>query len=337
MIPAYARIAHKKLRAKLHDIEKFNETSEFVKEINKNYELGIITSGISYAHCLDAAPEASILKIGLTYPLPIERMKAFAAKVKRCVVVEEGDPILFEACRVNGINAEGKDEMYRFGELNVNRIRRILNNDTSAEAQPPAGKPPQLCIGCPHRKAYETLRDLSCIVTGDIGCYTLGVLPPFEAVDTCVCMGASIGTGLGMRHVLSEAEARRVVSVIGDSTFMHTGVNGIVEMVYNRPKTGHVVLILDNSTTAMTGLQEHPGTGRKLDHTPAPKIIIEDMIKAMGVDNVDICDPTKDQAGFEELLKTRLASNDLSVIIARRPCILAAVKVKKYEAQCGGN
>jgi indolepyruvate ferredoxin oxidoreductase alpha subunit len=227
--------------------------------------------------------------------------------------------------------------MYRFGELNVNRIRRILNNDTSAEAQPPAGKPPQLCIGCPHRKAYETLRDLSCIVTGDIGCYTLGVLPPFEAVDTCVCMGASIGTGLGMRHVLTEAEARKVVSVIGDSTFMHTGVNGIVEMVYNRPKTGHVVLILDNSTTAMTGLQEHPGTGRKLDHTPAPKIIIEDMIKAMGVDNVDICDPTKDQAGFEELLKARLASNDLSVIIARRPCILAAVKEKKYEAQCGGN
>jgi indolepyruvate ferredoxin oxidoreductase alpha subunit len=108
-------------------------------------------------------------------------------------------------------------------------------------------------------------------------------------------------------------------------------------MVYNRPKTGHVVLILDNSTTAMTGLQEHPGTGRKLDHTPAPKIIIEDMIKAMGVDNVDICDPTKDQAGFEELLKARLASNDLSVIIARRPCILAAVKEKKYEAQCGGN
>jgi indolepyruvate ferredoxin oxidoreductase alpha subunit len=337
MIPAYARIAHKKLRAKLHNIEKFNETSEFVKEINKSDELGIITSGISYAHCLDAAPEASILKIGLTYPLPIERMKAFAAKVKRCVVVEEGDPILFEACRVNGINVEGKDEMYRFGELNVNRIRRILNNDTSAEAQPPAGKPPQLCIGCPHRKAYETLRDLSCIVTGDIGCYTLGVLPPFEAVDTCVCMGASIGTGLGMRRVLPEAEARRVVSVIGDSTFMHTGVNGIVEMVYNRPETGHVVLILDNSTTAMTGLQEHPGTGRKLDHTPAPKIIIEDMIKAMGVDNVDICDPTKDQAGFEELLKTRLASNDLSVIIARRPCILAAVKMKKYEAQCGGN
>jgi indolepyruvate ferredoxin oxidoreductase alpha subunit len=337
MIPAYARIAHKKLRAKLHDIEKFNETSEFVKEINKSDELGIITSGISYAHCLDAAPEASILKIGLTYPLPIERMRAFAAKVKHCIVVEEGDPILFEACRINGINAEGKDEMYRFGELNVNRIRRILNNDTSAEAQPPAGKPPQLCIGCPHRKAYETLRDLSCIVTGDIGCYTLGVLPPFEAVDTCVCMGASIGTGLGMRHVLTEAEARKVVSVIGDSTFMHTGVNGIVEMVYNRPKTGHVVLILDNSTTAMTGLQEHPGTGRKLDHTPAPKIIIEDMIKAMGVDNVDICDPTKDQAGFEELLKARLASNDLSVIIARRPCILAAVKEKKYEAQCGGN
>ena len=135
-----------------------------------------------------------------------------------------------------------------------------------------------------------------------------------------------------MRHTLPENEARKVVSVIGDSTFWHTGVNGIVEMVYNRPATGHVVVILDNSTTAMTGMQENPGTGRKLDHTPAPgKLVIEDVVKAMGVDNVDVIDTTLENEKFRELLKKRLASNDLTVIIARRPCVLAMVKIKSYE------
>ena len=331
MIPAFARVAHRKLRARLSAIAEFNEQGEFIREIRGGTELGIITSGISYMHVRDAAPEASVLKLGLTYPLPIERIRRFAAGVKRCWVVEEGDPILYEACRVAGIPVEGKAEMYRFGELSVARVRRLLAGDTTPEPVPAPGKPPQLCVGCPHRRAYEVLRDNHCIVTGDIGCYTLGVLPPFEAVDTCVCMGASVTTGLGLRHALPEAEARRVVSVIGDSTFLHTGINGIVEMVYNRPKYGHVVVILDNSITAMTGMQENPSTGRKLDHSPAPKVVLEEVVKAIGVDHVDICDPTLDRASFETVLRERLASNDLSVIITRRPCLLAAVKAKSYE------
>ena len=333
MIPAYARIAHKNLRKKLADIAALSEESAvYTKEIINGSELGIITSGISYHHCREAAPDASIFKLSLTYPLPVEKLKAFADKVKRCVVVEEGDPILYEACKVMGLDVEGKAEMYRFGELNVERVRRILNNDLSAEPQPLPGKPPQLCVGCPHRKSYEALKALNCIVTGDIGCYTLGVLPPFEAVDTCVCMGASVTTGLGLRRVLPEAEARRVVSVLGDSTFWHTGINGIVDMVYNKPATGHVVMVLDNSITAMTGLQGHPGTGRKLDHTPAEKrLIIEDTVKAMGVDNVDIIDPLTEQDKLRAVLAERLASNDTTVIIARRACILGAVKAKSYE------
>ena len=253
--------------------------------------------------------------------------------MKRCVVVEEGDPILADACRALRLKVESKAEMYRFGELNVTRVRRILTGDVSPEPAPTPGKPPQLCNGCPHRKSYEALKALNCIVTGDIGCYTLGVLPPFEALDTCVCMGASITTGLGLRKVLPEREARRVVSVLGDSTFWHTGINGIVEMIYNKPATGHVVMILDNSITAMTGLQEHPGTGRKLDHTPAAgKLVIEETVKAMGVDHVDIVDPLNEQDKLRALLAERLASNDTSVIISRRSCILAAVKIKSYEA-----
>ncbi|MDD4318294.1 MAG: thiamine pyrophosphate-dependent enzyme [Victivallaceae bacterium] len=332
MVPAFARSAHRALRGKLAELAQFNESSDgLVTEFKRDHYVGIISSGISVQHSLEADHEASVLQLKMTYPLPLERIAKFAAEVERCIVIEEGDPWLENQLRAAGIKIEGKPEMYRFGELNVTRVRRILTGDVSPETVAPAGKPPQLCIGCPHRKAFETLRDLDCIVSGDIGCYTLGVMAPFNAMDTCVCMGASIGVALGMRQVLPEEQARRVVSVIGDSTFMHSGLTGIADMVYNRPPTGHVVLILDNHTTAMTGLQEHAATGRSLDHTPAPQIAIENVIKAMGVDNVDICDPTKDSNAFEALLKQRLASNDVSVIIARRPCILALAKIKQYE------
>lgn len=226
---------------------------------------------------------------------------------------------------------EGKADLYRFGELNVARVQRILANDNSPEAAPPKGKPPALCQGCPYRPVYEILRKLDCIVAGDIGCYTLGVLPPFEAMDTCVCMGASITVGLGMRHVLPEAQARRVVSIIGDSTFVHSGISGLVEMIYNPPATGHVVLILDNGTTAMTGQQEHPGTGRTLDHDPTGKVVIEKVAAGLGIKHVDVVDPLLDPAGFESLLTQRLAGNEVSVIVARRPCLLAAGKIREYE------
>ena len=170
-------------------------------------------------------------------------------------------------------------------------------------------------------------------MAGDIGCYTLGVLPPFEAMDSCVCMGASVTVGLGLRHVLPPEQAKRVVSVIGDSTFVHSGITGLVDMVYNPPPTGHVVVILDNGTTAMTGLQEHPATGRTLDHKKTGRLVVEDLAKAIGINSVVIVDPATDPDGFEKLLTDRLASGDLSLIIARRPCLLAAGKIKEYERQ----
>ncbi len=332
MVPAFARPAHRELRRKLAELAEYNDSSDLTVEHRRGDKLGIIASGISVQHSLDAAPEASVLQLKMTYPLPLGRIAKFVASVDRCVVVEEGDPWLENQLRAAGLQVEGKPAMYRFGELNVNRVRRILNGDVSPEPAPPAGKPPQLCPGCPHRKVFETLRDLQAIVSGDIGCYTLGVMPPFSAIDTCVCMGGSIGVALGMRQVLPEAEARKVVSVIGDSTFMHSGLTGIADMVYNRPPTGHLVLILDNYTTAMTGLQEHAGTGRKLDHTPAPQVIIENVVKAMGVDNVDVIDHVIKPEEFVELVQKRLASNDISVIVARRPCILALAKIKQYES-----
>ena len=259
-------------------------------------------------HVREAAPDAAVLKLGLTYPLPLERIRQFAAGVERCLIVEEGDPYLFEQIRAAGIEVDQKPEMFRFGELDVSRVRRILANDTSPEAALPPGKPPALCVSCPHRITFELLRKLDCIVAGDIGCYTLGVLPPFEAMDFQLCMGASIGMGLGLRHVLPAEQARRVVSVIGDSTFVHSGITGLVEMVYNPPPTGHVVLILDNGTTAMTGLQEHPATGRTLGHEPTGRLVIEDLARSLGVANVVVIDPTANTETFEQVVRNALGA-----------------------------
>ena len=331
MIPAYAKPAHHRLRQKMDEIAAWNEREGPYRLYEGDPSLGIIATGIAAVHAREAAPEARMLVLGMTYPLPMQRIRAFAASVDRLVVVEEGDPVLRDALRAAAIPAEGKPDMYRFGELNVARVRRILAGDTTPEPAPPKGKPPELCQGCSHRDVFEVLRDMGCIVSGDIGCYTLGVLPPFSAMDTCVCMGASIGVGLGLRHVLPDDEAKRVVSVIGDSTFVHSGITGIAEMVYNPPKTGHVVVILDNGTTAMTGQQEHPGTGRTLQHDPTGKISFEGLARAMGVQNVHVVEHVDTDSSLEPLLKDLLAKPETALVVVRQPCVLAAPKIRFYE------
>jgi indolepyruvate ferredoxin oxidoreductase alpha subunit len=332
MIPAYARPAHRRLRQKLVEIQEASEQSPLNRVLPGNRSLGIITSGISYMHAREAMPDAAVLKLGFTYPLPLKKIAEFAAGVDRCLVIEEGDPWLVEAIRAAGVKVEGKPEMYRFGELDVTRVRRILNRDTSPEPAKPPGKPPQLCEACQYRLVFEALRKRDCIVAGDIGCYTLGVLQPFEAIDTCVCMGASLGVGLGMRHVLPSEQARRVVSIIGDSTFMHSGISGLLEMVYNPPPDGHVLVILDNATTAMTGHQEHPGTGRTLNHEPTNKVALEDIARALGVQRVHVVEPRVGANSFESVLDECLASRELCVIIARRPCILIVKRLRELES-----
>ena len=331
MIPAYAKPAHLRLRKTLAEIAAWNDAEGPNQWVAGSSSLGIVTSGVAFQYVREAAPEASVLKLGMTYPLPVERMRAFAESVDLCYVIEEGDPYLLEAARTAGIAVEGKPEMYRFGELNTNRVRRILNEDTSPEQKRAPGKPPALCPGCPHRSVYTILKELNCIVAGDIGCYSLGVLPPFEAIDALVCMGASIGMGLGLRHSLPPEQARRVVSVIGDSTFVHSGITGLVEMVYNPPESGHVLLILDNGTTAMTGMQEHPGTGRTLTHAKTGTVVFEDLARSLGVRNVHVIDPITESEKFKTLIQSCLETPELSVVIARRDCLLAAGSIREYE------
>lgn len=333
MIPAYARAAHRRLRQKLAEIAAWNEAGPLNTVFEAGRQLGIITSGVAYAHARDAAPEASVLKLGMTHPLPLELIRSFAGFVERCFVLEEGDPYLVEAIRAAGIAVEGKAEMYRHGEFDVARVRRILAGDTSPEPAKPPGKPPQLCDACSYRQVFGTLHEMQAIVAGDIGCYTLGALAPFEAMDTCVCMGASLGVGLGLRHVLPADQAKRVVSIIGDSTFVHSGISGLVEMVYNPPPNGHVLIILDNSTTAMTGHQEHPGTGRTLQHTTTGRVRFEELARGLGIRRVHVVEPRLGSDEFARVLQDCLNSGELAVIIVRRPCILIAKQLKEYERQ----
>ena len=331
MIPAYARPAHQRLREKLAEIQEWNETSPLNRIVPGGKQLGIIASGVAFMHAREAAPDAAALKLGFTYPLPMKKIAEFARSVDRCVVVEEGDPYLVDAIRAAGIAVEGKAEMYRLGELDVSRVRRLLKHDLSPEPDKPPGKPPRLCDACQYRLVFDALRRRDCIVAGDIGCYTLGVLPPFEAIDSCVCMGASLGVGLGLRHVLPPEQARRVVSVIGDSTFVHSGISGLVEMIYNPPPDGHVLIILDNSTTAMTGHQENPATGRKLTHEPTHKLVLEDLARSLGVKRVHVIEPRAGSNEFGQVLDECLASGDLCVIIARRPCLLIVKRLRELE------
>ncbi|MDD3179191.1 MAG: thiamine pyrophosphate-dependent enzyme [Opitutaceae bacterium] len=334
MVPGHARPAHRRLRAKMAEMEIWNDTQGPNRIERRQSTLGIVTAGISYHHAREAAPDASVLKLGLSYPLPLSLIRSFAASVDRCVVIEENDPWLATACRAAGIKVEAKDDaIFRYGELNVDRVRRILAHDSRPDPVAPRGKPPELCPGCPHRSSFEVMKELDCIVSGDIGCYTLAALPPLAAMDMMIDMGAAIGMGLGLRHVLPREQARRVVSVIGDSTFLHGGLPGLVEMAYNPPETGHVLVILDNGTTAMTGQQEHPGTGRRLDGSGTYRVSYEDMARAAGIKNVFSVNPIRERAKFKSLLAESLAKDELTVLIARSPCILAAGRITAWEKE----
>lgn len=331
IVPAFARPMHKVLRQKMAEVEAWNNAAGPNPVLgNPSGTLGIITNGVTALHSLEAAPDAKILKLGMVYPLPMDTILEFIDSVDECVVIEESDPFIQTEVLAAGGNVRPRLERYRYGELDVVRVKRILAGDDSDEPVPPKGKPPQLCEGCPHRSSFKILKELGCTVTGDIGCYTLGVLAPFDAMDTCLCMGGSIGVGLGMRHVLPETQARKVVSVIGDSTFMHSGLTGIADMVYNRPAFGHVVVILDNGTTAMTGLQENPSTGRTMDHkSKAGVVSLEATCQAMGVDRVVIADPVREGDFLKQTLSDAMASNELTVVIVRRPCVLAMARDAK--------
>lgn len=324
MLPGFARRAHRRLREKLDDIAGWANTAGVTRHLVGGAKLGVICSGVTAMHVSEALPDASLLVVRMCHPAPINAMREFAASVERCLVVEEGDPVLFETAMAAGVKVEPTPRDFRFGELNVQRVQRIAKNEPDLVDETPSPTAPSLCPGCPHRAVFGILSKHNLIVAGDIGCYTLGALAPFTAIDSVICMGASIGVGLGLRHTLSHDDQRRVVSIIGDSTLVHSGIAGLVEMVYNAPETGHVVIVMDNETTAMTGQQEHPATGRTLNRKATARLSLEQLASAIGVQRVEVIDPCLDTDRLETTLLEMLSRGGTGLIVARHPCILAA-------------
>jgi indolepyruvate ferredoxin oxidoreductase alpha subunit len=315
MVPKNAYNKHILIEKRLIDLAAFAETTKLNKTEKGSAKLGFITSGVTYQYLKEHYPDASFLKLGFTYPFCDKKISAFAKSVKELIVVEELDPIIEEHVKSLGIKFRSKHPSFRIGELLPQHIKVIYDGGKRVEPETTARKP-VLCPGCPHRFVFSVLKHNKAIVTGDIGCYTLGASAPLSALHTCVCMGASVTMHEGMRRVMPDG---KIVGILGDSTFVHSGITGLINAAYNKMKG--VIIILDNSTTAMTGGQNNPANGKNIHEEPTKRLSLEGICKASGADNVDVVDP-KNIKQLDALLKQRLAENALSVIIARRPCKL---------------
>jgi indolepyruvate ferredoxin oxidoreductase alpha subunit len=330
MIPGHARLRRPALLERLSQLIDYVETSPLVTEEGDDRHLGVITAGVAYHYVREVLPDARVLKLGMTHPLPMERIRRFAADVDRLVVVEELEPFLEDAIRAAGIPVEGKRFFPQEGELSPDVVHDgfiaagMASPRPAAEA-PPATviRPPLLCPGCPHSSPFLALQRMGAVVAGDIGCYTLAALEPLRAMDTCVAMGSSIGMAVGL--AASGGSSAPVVAAIGDSTFLHGGIQGLTEAVYN--KADITVLILDNGTVAMTGGQEHPGTGMTLRGTETRAVDLVALCRAVGVDDVEVVDPY-DVVSTHRALEDAAASPGPSVVITNRPCVEAPVKVR---------
>lgn len=334
MMPANAIRRHVEVEKRHQALVEFAETSSLNSVENNQAEIGIITSGITYMYAKEAlGNNANFLKLGMVYPLPIQKIKDFAASCKKVYIVEELDPFLEEHCRNLGIEVIGKEQFTMLGEYTPSMIRKVILNEEPAEFSAPAEaippRPPVLCPGCPHRAVFYVLKKLNLTVSGDIGCYTLGAVAPLASVDTTVCMGASISGAHGMSKARGEEFNRKLVAVIGDSTFIHSGITGLIDIVYN--KGNNTVIILDNSITGMTGHQENPTTGRTIRNEPTRQVDLVALSKAIGIDRVVVVDPF-DVKAFERIVKEETNSNEPSVIIAQRPCVL--LKSVKLTGRC---
>ena len=324
MVPGYAYQRHIILEERLKDLKRYSNSSSLnVMEV-RDPKIGVITSGSAYLYVKEMLPQASVLKLGMSFPFPGDLVKAFAAEVEKVIVIEELDPFIEDKVRALGIPCAGKDRSFRIGELRPEHIPLILEGKTK-EPEVFSGRKPSLCPGCGHRMVFNVLKELKVAVSGDIGCYTLGVEPPFSSIHTCVCMGAGVTMFEGLRRAGND----HVVGVIGDSTFVHSGITGLINAAYN--KVTGVIIILDNSITAMTGGQPHPGVGVTLKGEKTKKLSLEAICQASGADHVDVIDPAQVK-DLTKLLQKRMGQKKLSVIIARRPCKLLMDKQAKGKA-----
>ena len=324
MVPGNARPRHPIVEERTQRLTAYAETTDLNREeLGTDRTLGIITSSTCYQYAREVfGPHASILKLGLVNPLPREKILAFAAKVDQVLVLEELDPVIETHCRNLGLTVLGKDRLPMVGEFSQGLVAQKIRDTARPwmeleENIPP--RPPVLCAGCPHRGLFYTLAKHKVTVLGDIGCYTLAAYEPLYAIETCECMGASVSSIHGFNKALGQDSEGKTVAVLGDSTFMHSGMTGLANIAYNQSNS--TVIILDNSTTGMTGHQQNPTTGKNLWGDPAGKIDLETLCRAMGIRRVRVVDPY-DLKATEEVVTEELAAPEPSVIITRRPCVL---------------
>ncbi len=321
MMPAMAKARHIAVEDRLEKATAYAETSPLNTVEYNDKKIGIITAGTGYFYAKEALPNASFLKLGMVFPLPEKLIIDFAKNVDKLYVIEELDPFIENHVKRLGIEVEGKSVMPIKGEITAAMIREKILGESQPSVkkadEPIPVRPPVLCPGCPHRGMHYVLKKLGLRVTGDIGCYTLGALAPLESIDTCICMGAGIGMAHGMEMATGKAD--KTVAIIGDSTFMHSGITGLINVVYNKGTA--TTIILDNSITGMTGHQQNPTTALTLKGEPTKQVELEALCHAIGIDRVVIADPF-DVDAFEKVVKEEVAAKEPSVIIAQRPCAL---------------
>jgi len=330
MMPAMARKRHVEVERRQDLLKKYSNITDLNTIEWRSKDIGIITSGVAYQYSKEVFPSASFLKIGVVYPLPEAMINEFAKKVKELYVVEELEPFFENQIKKMGIKVKGKELLPVMGELSARILReKLLNEYTLSETKIneiiPA-RPPVMCPGCPHRGMYYVLKKLKLTVSGDIGCYTLGALPPTESMDTCICMGASIGVAHGMEKARGKEFGKKTVAVLGDSTFIHSGITSLIDIVYN--KGNSTVIILDNSITGMTGHQHNPTTGFTIKGEVTRQVDLVKLANAVGIDRVRVVDPF-DIVEFEKVVREEINADQPSVIISQRPCAL--LKHVKFE------
>lgn len=321
MMPGMAKKRHVVVENRMKELSTFSNTSEINRIEWNDKKVGVITSGITYQYVKEVFKDASILKIGMVHPLPTDIIGQFANEVEELIVVEELEPFIENHIKQMGIKVKGKEFTGRQGELSTTILRKQFFGEElpyaniNKELDIP-NRPPVMCPGCPHRAVFHVLSKLKVRVSGDIGCYTLGALPPYNGVDACVCMGASVSMAHGMEKA---GDGMSTVAVIGDSTFIHSGITSLIDIVYNKGTS--TVIILDNSITGMTGHQHNPTTGYTIKGEEAPTVNLVKLAEAVGVKRVFVIDPF-DMKGFRKLVKQEIETDEPSVIIAQRPCAL---------------
>ena len=334
MMPGMAIKRHVVVEDRTKKLTAYAENAALNTVEDNGSEIGVITSGIAYQYAKEAlGNKVNYLKLGMLWPLPTNKIKDFAKGLKQVFVIEELDPFIQEHCLAIGVEVIGKERFTMLGEYTPSMIKKaVLSQDPERFFEPAEtipNRPPVMCAGCPHRATFYVLHKLGLTVSGDIGCYTLGAMAPLSAVDTTICMGASISAAHGMAKVKGAGFNKKLVSVIGDSTFMHSGITGLSDIVYN--KGANTVIILDNSITGMTGHQDNPTTGKTIRGEATKQVDLIKLCQGLGVEHITVCDPF-DVKKFEAVVKEETAREEVSVIIAQRPCAL--LKTVKYVGHC---